>query len=66
VTAWRYWLYKFGQVFGAGATAFIALWLLTHPSYEPNALIRWFEIAGSLAASIVLACDILDLSPEED
>jgi len=60
------WLYKVGQLFGAAATTFIAFWLITHPSYEPNLAIRMFEIVGSELAAFVLCCDVLDLNPEED
>jgi hypothetical protein len=59
-------MYKVGQLFGAAATTFIALWLITHPDYEPNLAIRGFEIIGSLISAGILGADILDLSPEVD
>ncbi len=59
-------MYKVGQVFGAGATFFIATWLLTHPEYEPNPVVRLFEIAGSYVATVILCLDFLDLNPSED
>ena len=64
--SWKSWVYKVGQLFGCAATTFIALWLITHPDYEPNLAIRLFEIIGSLIATVVLGADILDLNPEED
>jgi len=63
---WRYWAYKAGQVIGAGGVLFIALWLIGHPSFEPNPIIRWMEIVFSLIAFIILGCDALDLNPAED
>jgi hypothetical protein len=64
--SWKSWAYKAGQLFGAAATTFIALCLITHPDYEPNLAIRLFEIIGSLMAAVVLGMDMLDLNPEED
>jgi hypothetical protein len=59
-------VYKIGQIFGCGATAFIALWLVFNPWYEPHLSIRWFEIIASSIAAVILGADILDLSPSED
>jgi hypothetical protein len=66
MVSWKCWAYKFGQIIGIGATTFIAFWLITHPLYEPNILIRWFEIIGSLIAAVILGADVLDLSPGKD
>jgi hypothetical protein len=66
VPGWKYWAFKVGQIFGAGATAFIAVWLIFNPWYEPHRSIRLFEIVVSLIASVILCADALDLAPEED
>ena len=59
------WTFKVAHVFGAAATAHIAFWLITHPSYEPNLAIRAFEIVGSIAAAVILCCDILNIGGEK-
>lgn len=59
-------LYKLGQIIGAGATLFISLWLFSHPTFEPNATIRWAEIILSVVAALMLGADALDLNPTED
>ena len=59
-------VYKIAQAVGSGGTLFLGLWLLTHPYFEPNELIRWGEIVVSFIASAVLGADFLDLNPEED
>jgi hypothetical protein len=64
--SWKYWAYKAGQCIGGGGTLFIAIWLLTHPWYEPHASIRWLEIIFSIIATVVLGADALDLNPQED
>jgi len=63
---WQLIVYKIGQVFGCAATLFIALWLIFHPDYEPRLWLRLFEIIGSLIAAVILAADVLDLTPEFD
>ena len=63
---WQQVIYKIGEVFGAAATLFIAIWLLFHPNFEPIVLLRAFEIIGSLFAAVILCIDVLDLTPEWD
>jgi len=59
-------MYKIGQLIGASATIFIASWLLCFPHYEPNPIIRWFEVLGSYLAAGILILDIIDIHPRED
>ena len=63
---WKNIVFKVGQVFGIGATAFIAFLLLMHPHYEPRTWLRTIEIVGSIAAAVILAIDFLDFAPWAD
>lgn len=63
---WLKAVYKIGQVVGCGATAFIALWLIFNPWYEPHLSLRSVEIVGSLVAAVVIGADALDLNPLDD
>jgi len=60
-------LYKIGQILGSGATFVMASYLLLYPKFfEPNPIIRWFEIIGLYLASGILFLDALDIHPFED
>ena len=64
--AWKYIAYRIGQVFGASACIFIALWLIFNPHFEPVLWLRLFEIIGSLVAAVILVADFFDIHPEYD
>jgi hypothetical protein len=63
---WQQIVYKIGQLFGVAATATIAIGLSVGWFYEPNLLVKSFEVIGSFIAAGIIGADVLDLTPEFD